>query len=413
MSASALRLNLAITVGPEKPDDIETILSGPWPILVDYPCNHEWPTDISLERMHSALEHHDRVRGIHLNGERCWFKDFFKATSCPFPALEILYLRYRSWDLEIPDTFLGGPDLSNLRLRSLTLRNVPLTPISGLLSFATSLTDLHLELSDSSSPSVGTSLVASLQGMHCLHKLDLRFSLFSSPSQPPIPKEVVPLAKLTNFRYHGSSSFLYALVAGISAPALCEVHLEFRGAIESPIVHLPRFIDEIGQQYQTVLVNIDDRVGSWTYSIWLGFRNPGLYLESYDDPRRYPESMMQIIGAISPKLSTVKKLRISFYDCKHPDYDWEDYLPWRMFYRHLSSVKTIRISYSMARTLYQDHGEPDLFVLPALEEIYFCKRETVIDESERGTFLAAFQPFLTAREQAGRPVNVFFSSDLP
>jgi hypothetical protein len=64
------------------------------------------------------------------------------------------------------------------------------------------------------------SLVASLQGMHCLRKLDLTYNVFGSPLQPLIPKEVVPLAKLTNFRYQGSSVFLHALVAGISAPSL-------------------------------------------------------------------------------------------------------------------------------------------------------------------------------------------------
>jgi hypothetical protein len=69
----------------------------------------------------------------------------------------------------------------------------------------------------------------------------------------------------------------------------------------------------------------------------------------------------------------------------------------------------------MARTLYQDHGEPDdLFVLPALEEIHFFESDTDDeDESERGTFLETFQPFVNAREQAGRPVNVFFHPGVP
>ena len=63
----------------------------------------------------------------------------------------------------------------------------------------------------------------------------------------------------------------------------------------------------------------------------------------------------------------------------------------------------------MARTLFQEPD--DLFVLPALEEIYFFGWPT--NESERGTFLAAFQPFLNARKQAGRPVNVFFPPGRP
>jgi hypothetical protein len=256
MSASAFRLNLAIIVGPEKNRTISRRSSqvhGRFSLTIG--ANMYYPTDSSLKRMYSALEHRDRVRGIRLHGASFWFDDFFKATNCPFPALEILYLRNRNVEMEIPDTFLGGPDLSNLRLRSLTLRSVSLTSISGLLSSATSLTDLVLELDTSFSPSAGMSLVASLQGMHCLRKLDLVFGSLSSPSQPLIPKEVVPLSKLTTFRYKGSSVFLYALVAGISAPSLQEINVEFHDAIQSPTVHLSRFIGEIEEHYHSILVS--------------------------------------------------------------------------------------------------------------------------------------------------------------
>jgi hypothetical protein len=87
MSASTVRLNLAIKVGPEDPDDIETILSGPWPILIDYWCKDDYPTDSSLKRMYSALEHHDRVRGIRLHGEACWFDNSTSSRRpvAPFP----------------------------------------------------------------------------------------------------------------------------------------------------------------------------------------------------------------------------------------------------------------------------------------------------------------------------------------
>jgi hypothetical protein len=105
ISASASRLDIGINVRPKMPDDIETILSGPWPILINYRCKHEYSLDSSLKRMYSALEQHDRVRGISLNGSSCWFDDFFKATNCPFPALESLYLRNR--DDELNRRFLG------------------------------------------------------------------------------------------------------------------------------------------------------------------------------------------------------------------------------------------------------------------------------------------------------------------
>ena len=363
--------------------------------------------------MQSTLEHHDRVRGICLNGS-IWFDDFFKATSFSFPALETLYLRNKGVELEIPDTFLGGSDLSNLRrLRSLTLCSVSLTSISGLLSSATSLTDLVLGLYTSFGPSAEMSLVASLQGMHCLRKLDLVFGSLSSPSQPLIPKEVVPLSKLTTFRYNGYSVFLYALVAGISAPSLQAIDIELHDSIQSPTVHLSRFIGEIEEHYHFIDVSIHSLSGFvFSFSLCIRRREHEaiwpreLRLESSFDPTRFPESMVRMSDALSVRLATLEVLVVKF-DRYRADYVWEDYLPWHRFYRHLSSVKTLRITCSMARTLYQYHGEPDgLFVLSALEEIHLFDLET--DESKRGTILAAFQPFVNAREQSGRPVNVFF-----
>ena len=59
-------------------------------------------------------------------------------------------------------------------------------------------------------------------------------------------------------------------------------------------------------------------------------------------------------------------------------------------------------------TLHQDNGGPDdLGFLPALEEIDLGKNSST-DERERESQLAAFEPFISARQQASRPVKVFF-----
>jgi len=44
-------------------------------------------------------------------------------------------------------------------------------------------------------------------------------------------------------------------------------------------------------------------------------------------------------------------------------------------------------------------------MLPALEEIELCMAPD-ITESQRASELAAFQPFVSARQQAGRPVKI-------
>jgi hypothetical protein len=60
---------------------------------------------------------------------------------------------------------------------------------------------------------------------------------------------------------------------------------------------------------------------------------------------------MQMSDTLSARLATVEVFRITF-DVNTAGYVWEDYLPWRRFHRHLSSVKTLRTTHSMARTLY-------------------------------------------------------------
>ena len=99
---------LGITVGPIKPDNIETILSSQLPILIDYKCMYQDMTSSALWRIRAALEQRDRVRGISIEGSIDWFNEYFKATNCNFPILESLILRceYHK-EVDLPDSFLG------------------------------------------------------------------------------------------------------------------------------------------------------------------------------------------------------------------------------------------------------------------------------------------------------------------
>jgi len=118
MFASVTRLDLGITVGPEKPGHIKTILSGPLPIFLDYRrcirCTCHWeenaacdagdvflPTNITgsaLWRMRAVLKYHpDRVRDITFEGEWAGFNKFFKMTNCAFPC-------WRAFPLPFPTT---------------------------------------------------------------------------------------------------------------------------------------------------------------------------------------------------------------------------------------------------------------------------------------------------------------------
>jgi hypothetical protein len=346
MFASASRLDLAITVGPEKPDNIETILSSPLqlPILIDYMWMYEEITDSALWRMGAALRYHDRVREIAFEGGSANFEKFFEATNCPFPILESLVFGFRRSDeAEIPDTFLRGPDQSVLRLRRLNLYGVSLTSISGFLLSATALTNLSLSIDTAFSSSTETSLLACLQGMPSLGHLEL--DILSTPldfASRPTPKDIVPLSKLTYFLYIGSSIFLDALVAGLSAPSLRDVNINYYLAtVWPPFVHLSRFISEMEGRYHAVHASFQGsgfHLSLLTQSECLSPCDPRFRLDSVSNCS--PELIMQMSGELSPMLTTVEELRVTFD--KIAVHVWVDNIPWRRFLQQFPNLKALR-----------------------------------------------------------------------
>jgi hypothetical protein len=405
--ASSSRLDLGITVGNAKPRHIKTILSGPLSIFFFYRSVYGPLAGSALWRMRAALKHHDRVREIDFRGCRPAYDQIFKETNCAFPVLESLNLIF-DYEQELPDTFLGGPDLSYLPLRRLKLGRVSLACISGFLLSVTALTDLSLEIDTAFSPSPQKSLLACLKGMHFLRRLDLSISS-ESPSQLSTPKDIAPLSKLTWFRYRGNIEFLDSLVAGLSAPSLLDVDIDFN--VEPPVAHLSRFIDEIEEHYFAIHVAFRGwgyRLSLLTQLEYINHSKPHFTLGAV--PTVPPISMIGMCRPLSARLTTVEELRVTF----NMEYVWvmEDSFPWRTFLQQFPRLKAIRTEgsndYHIARTLLQDHEEPDgdPTFLPALEEVELSKDSLSTRESD----LAAFGPFVSARQQAGCPVKVFFSA---
>jgi hypothetical protein len=129
--------------------------------------------------------------------------------------------------------------------------------------------------------------------------------------------------------------------------------------------------------------------------------------------------MLHMSGALSERLTTVEELRVTFEKISTSATFWEGYIQWRRFYQQFPSVKALRTDgpndLRIASTLLQAYKEPDdvLGFLPALEEIdlgkdpfWDCESEL---ESRPRSRLAAFQPFVSARQQTGRPVKVIHS----
>jgi hypothetical protein len=140
------------------------------------------------------------------------------------------------------------------------------------------------------------------------------------------------------------------------------------------------------------------------------------------------EAMTQISGALSKKLSTMEDLRVTF-DKTDADV-LERFFPWRRFFQQFPCVKALKTEGAddsfIARILLQSRRGPDddLAFLPALEELelgrnlnpsFTHERQTKSRRSamlayERQTRarMAAIQPFISARQQVGRPVKVSF-----
>jgi hypothetical protein len=121
---------------------------------------------------------------------------------------------------------------------------------------------------------------------------------------------------------------------------------------------------------------------------------------------------MKLGSTLSTKFSKVEELRVSFHGMAVNV--WENVIPWRRFLQHFPRVKALQTeganNYRIASILLQNHENPDdLPLLPALEQIELGKYTfSAHEKSQCEPEVAAFEPFVSARRQEGRPVKVFF-----
>lgn len=90
----------------------------------------------------------------------------------------------------------------------------------------------------------------------------------------------------------------------------------------------------------------------------------------------------------------------------------EDSIPWHRFFLQFPSVKALRLesmpNHCIATVLHEDHGGQNPALFPALEELELCTSRYWALEYERTSVLMdIFQPFASARQEAGLPVKVF------
>jgi hypothetical protein len=415
--ASSSRLDLNIVVGPEKPSHIETILSGHLPILIDY-HRHGDITDSTLWRMRAALRHRDRVREISISF-RGWnhrdviFEKFMRATNYHFPALESLNLYFpRGSQAGIPATFLRGPDRSELPLRRLGLDGASLASVSGFLlsPLATALADLTLNIDVASSSSQVSLLVACFQSMKSLRSLDLSTPIdllsLSQHLTYSTPEDIVPLLTLTRFHYFGPTAFLNTLMSGISAPSL--KYTDFMLYTRSPLLHLSQLIDDVTEEFRSVSVTFDfDHfcLSSSTHSGKIDHFKSSFRF----DVNCSPYLIKSIHNTPSTKLAMTQELALflTTWDIT----TLERVFSLRKFLRHFRSVRVLRVNPFVREVglyLQQIDGEA---ILPVLEEIqlisYLIRCSDEEHQRRVAEARAALEPFVSARERAGRIVKVY------
>ena len=161
-----------------------------------------------VDNIIAALEHHDQVSQIELNGfssSELGYVTNSVAMQKPFPELTDLVLGVIKEDLPIlPNSFLGGIAPC---LRSLQFRNVPFPGLPKLLQSATHLVDLNLQ----NIPHYGyispEAISTSLSTLTNLEKLSLCFQCpHISPRGPFFLRHALSSPVLQKFDSKGSAN---------------------------------------------------------------------------------------------------------------------------------------------------------------------------------------------------------------
>jgi len=251
-------------------------------------------------------------------------------------------------------------------------------------------------------------LLAKLQGLPYLRRLDLE--VLCCTERPTEPKEGFQLGKLTAFRYRGCSAVLDTLTKGFVAPSLQDVDISLDDWSQTlpSISHLPKFINDITEHYRAVEVTLKKQYFHFlllAHSGCFNHHSPQFKLSSF----RFPDSniqswIMRISNAFSAKFSTMEEL---FINSLHDNDKSEEDISWCTFLEQFPGVKEFRLKgtnfHRIASALHRPHGGLNLAVLPALERLIVYTDSFSVESLSK---LAVFQSFVSARQQAGRPVKV-------
>jgi hypothetical protein len=354
-----------------------------------------------------AISQHDRVRRIALRMPVAKLKELVTSMGEEFPILERLSIKSRTKEettLILPQTFQAP------NLRHIDLWNVALPMRSPILTSSRSLVYLWLGGISRSAYILPNYLCTQLSSMSQLETLGIGFH---SPFQVPnhdivctatITHAPVALPSLRVFYFRGVSDYLEALLTRISAPVLnsLEVHFFDRPAFAIP--HLLRFmLSSESLIFNAFVLGFFEDFVYFTAYPHRSLRRRPLYFQIRRSPLgQQVAAAVQILGTLSPVLSVVKKLTLS-YTTPHRSSERHndiDRIQWREVLRPFSGVKTLHVKNELvgeiSRSLCSEDLELPLELLPILEELSYSG----------GDVGDAFMPFINERQAMGHRVHL-------
>ena len=409
-SASYLGLSLVCTKGTPVADMLAH--SPSLPLVIDYFLFRDI-TPEDEEGIMLSLQQRERLRRVRLRipVTSLRLQELIMALDEEYPVLEFLLLSPWVGDektkLVFPETFQAP------HLRHLVLVGFALPIGSRLLTTAVGLVTLCLRMDHPATDVHPNTLLHWLSFMPQLEKLVILF-LFAVSNRDvqrqlthtPITTHIT-LPNLRFFKSQGVvSTYLDAVVRRITTPRLENLDIHFFNQLTFFVQRLQQFINTTGNlRLETVEFNF--AVGQ-VYV--LGYPH-----EKVDDMHTLHfsvgsnhldwqvTSVAQIFNSLSQAFTSVEHLAFNRWEHYNSaeEHNEVDRTEWRKLLSLFSKVKTFRIDSGLveelSRALELDDGEPPLEVLPELQELTY---------SAGGKAGDAFNSFIDARQNAGRPVTL-------
>ena len=405
-SASYLGLCLVCTYGTPVAEMLAH--SPPLPLVLDYDG-----TDITTEDEEAiilALAQRDRVRRIRFYIRVLQLQKLIMAIDGEYPILECLILvdppEDKSTVLILPET-LQAPDLRHLTINcSIPIRFQLLTTAVGLVT-------LHLALYHPSTYLQPTVLLQSLSLMPQLRMLLIHF-YFAIPNRD-VERQLMRTSIMTHVTLPNLRLFSLQAVSAYSEAVLSRItaaRLEIFGSSypKQLTYSVPELLQFMGRTENSGF----DRARIWFDSeqVFMGVDPPEAETFTFCINVNcwhldwQVSSVVQISNALSQLFSAVEHLTLvhGVHSRSSEEHNEVERTEWRKLLRSFSNVKTLRIEdglvMELSRCLRLDDGEHPLELLPQLQDLTY---------SESGNANDAFNPFINARQNAGRPVTLIKS----